>query len=143
MQQLQERIEQQQQTEQLRKEAFTVAEERGQSWKTMPFFNEHKTAILTRQQEIYAEMHAAGQRGELRFDPVNTPWQALQRAYSEVISTQALPKLQSQQTDNLVAVAARKRAGSSSDPAAMAPAQPRKARTVDEALDQAFSSVAL
>jgi hypothetical protein len=141
LQQLQQRFEQHQQQVQMAQEAASVAEERGATWKSMPFFADHKAAILSRQAELYAEAQAAAQRGERRFDPVNTPWEALQRAYSEVVSTQALPKFQSQQTDSLVAQAARKRAGSSSDPAATAPAQPRRPRTVDEALDQVFSSV--
>lgn len=132
---LKQQIEQHRQAQQDTQRAVSIAEKRGGSWKTMPFFAEHKDAILTRQQAIYE-----ARKGSADFDPVDTPWQALQQAYSEVISTQALPKLQSQQTDNLVAVAARKRAGSSSDPAASAPAQPRKPRTPDEALDQVFGS---
>lgn len=141
LQQLQQRFEQHQQQVQMAQEAASVAEERGATWKSMPFFADHKDAILSRQAELYAEAHAAAQRGERRFDPVNTPWEALQRAYAEVVSTQALPQFQSQQTNTLVAQAARKRAGSSSDPAATAPAQPRRPRTVDEALDQVFSGV--
>lgn len=137
--QLQEQFVQHQQVQQAAKEAASVAEERGALWKTMPMFEPNKDAILKRQQEIYAEAEAAGRRGG-RFDPINTPWLALQQAYSEVVSTQAIPKLQSQQTDDLVAQAARKRAGSSSDPAASAPAQPRRPRTPDEALDQVFGT---
>ena len=141
LQDLQQQFTQHQQVQRLTQEATSIAEERGATWKSMPFFADHKDAILARQQEIYTEAEAAAKRGERRFDPVNTPWEALQQAYGEIVSTQALPKLQSQQTDSLVAVAARKRAGSSSDPAASAPAQPRKPRTVDEALDQVFSGV--
>ena len=141
LQELTQRFEQAKQFEHEKTVANQIAAERGAQWKAMPLFEDHKDAILARQAELYAEAHAAHQRGEGRFDPVNTPWAALQQAYSEVIRTQVLPKLQSQQTDNLVAVAARKRAGSSSDPAASAPAQPRKARTVDEALDQAFDGI--
>lgn len=141
LQELQAQFVQQRETQRLTQEAVSIAEERGASWKTMPFFADHKEAILTRQQEIYAEAEAASKRGEGRFDPVNTPWMALQQAYSEIVTSRALPKLQSQQTDSLVAQAARKRAGSSSDPAAMAPAQPRRPRTVDEALEQAFDGV--
>lgn len=137
LQQLQQRFEQHQQQVQLAQEAQSVAEERGATWRSMPFFADHKDAILSRQAELYAEMQSRGGR----LDPVNAPWMALQQAYSEVVSTQALPKLQSQQTDNLVAQAARKRAGSSSDPAANAPAQPRRPRTPDEALDQVFGAI--
>lgn len=141
LRELQERFTQHQQVQRMTQEAASVAEERGQYWKQMPFFEDHKAAILSRQAEIYAEIQQAAQRGERRFDPTNTPWDALTMAYREVVSTQAIPKLQSQQTDSLVAQAARKRAGSSSDPAASAPAQPRKPRTEDEALDQGFGLV--
>jgi len=132
---LRERVEKHEQDQKAAKEAFAIAEKRGAEWKTMPFFEDHKAAILERQQAIYTEMSAAGQ-----IDPVQAPWDALQRAYREVVTTNALPKLQTQQTDNLVAQAARKRAASSSDPGASAPAQPRKPRTIDEALDQVFSA---
>ena len=115
-------------------EANSVAEKRGALWKQMPHFEANKDAILKRQGELYTE--AAQQHG---FDAVNGPWELLQRAYAEVVTTQALPKLQAQQTNTLIAEAAKKRAGSSGDPAAMPPAQPRKPRTVDEALDQGFS----
>ena len=141
LQEMQEQFVQHREAQKLTQEAISIAEERGATWKAMPFFADHKEAILTRQQEIYAEAEAASKRGEGRFDPVNTPWLALQQAYSEVVTAQAIPKLQSQQTDSLVATAARKRAASSSDPAAAAPAQPRKPRTVDEALDQVFDGV--
>jgi hypothetical protein len=97
-------------------------------------FEENRTAILKRQGELYED--AVKQPG---FDVVNGPWDLLQRAYFDVIQTQALPKLHAKQTQDLVAEAAKKRAGSSSDPAAAAPAQPRKPRTVDEALDQGFA----
>jgi hypothetical protein len=138
LQQLQQRFEQHQQTQKLAQEAATVAEKRGAQWKEMPFFAEHQPAIVARQAEIYAEM-----QGQPGFDPVGSPWDALQQAYREVITTQALPKLQSQQTDSLVASAQRKRAANSSDPSASAPAQPRKPRTVDEALDQVFDGIAV
>lgn len=116
-------------------EAFTVAERRGASWKAMPFFEDHKTAILERQQALYAD--AAKQPG---FDPLNGPWDLLQQAYAEVVTSTALPTMQAKQTEQLVADAAKKRAGSSSDPAAAAPAQPRRPRTPDEALDQVFDA---
>ena len=141
LQQLQERFVQHEHARQVTEEAISIAEERGATWQSMPFFADHKEAILTRQQEIYDEAEAASKRGEGRFDPVNTPWMALQQAYGEVVTARAIPKLQSQQTDSLVATAARKRAASSSDPAAAAPAQPRRPRTLDEALDQAFEGV--
>ncbi len=109
----------------------------------MPMFDAHKDAILERQQELHDHAFESAKRGEGRYDPVNTPWNLMMQAYQEVVSTQALPKLQTQQTDSLVAQAARKRAASSSDPAATAPAQPRKPRTQDEVLDQAFEGVTL
>lgn len=135
LQELQTQFTQTKEAQRQAKEAFTIATKRGAQWKTMPFFEDHKAAILERQQAIYTEMSAAGQ-----IDPVQAPWDALQRAYAEVVTANALPKLQTQQTDSLVASAARKRAASSSDPGAAAPAQPRKPRTIDEALDQVFSA---
>jgi len=135
LQSLQERVAKHEQNQQQAKEAYAIAEKRGALWKTMPFFEDHKAAILERQAAIYTEIAATGQ-----FDPVQAPWDAMQRAYSEVVTTNALPKLQTQQTDSLVASAARKRAASSSEPGAAAPAQPRKPRTIDEALDQVFSA---
>lgn len=137
---MKQQLDQSREVQKAQKEAASIAEERGASWKTMPFFEDHKEAILTRQQAIYTEAEAASKRGEGRFDPINTPWNALQQAYAEVVTAQALPKLQSQQTDSLVAQAARKRAASSSDPAASAPAQPRKPRTEDEALEQVYGA---
>lgn len=116
-------------------QAETIAAQRGSEWKEAPLFAEHRDAILKRQAELYAD--ASTKAG---FDPVNGPWSLLQRAYFEVINTQALPQLHAKHTDSLIADAARKRAGSASDPAAMPPAQPRKPRTPDEALDQVFSA---
>lgn len=136
LQQLQQRFEQHQQVQQVARQAAQVAETKGARWKAMPHFSDHQAAIVTRQAEIYAEM-----QGQPGFDPMGSPWDALQQAYTEVVTTQALPKLQSQQTSDLVASAARKRAASSSDPAAVAPAQPRRPRTPDEALDQVFGAV--
>jgi hypothetical protein len=135
LQQLQQQFERHQQTKLEAEKAAGIAEKRSASWKSMPLFSDNKDAILARQQELYKD--AATQPG---FDPVNGPWELLQQAYGEVISATAIPKLQSQQTQQLVADAARKRAASSSDPNATAPAQPRKPRTPDEALDQVFSA---
>lgn len=115
--------------------ALTSAKERGAMWENMPFFKDHKDAILERQQAIYAELKQQGAT-----DDVNTPWLALQRAYAEIVNTQALPKLKANETATLVASAAHKRAGSSVDPSAHAPATPRKPRTPDEALDQVFNA---
>lgn len=135
---LKEQYEQHKQAKVDAEQAAAIAEERGAEWKNAPMFSENKDAIIKRQAEIYGEMKAAHDRGERRMDPVNAPWQALQRAYFEVLGTQALPKLQTQQTQKLLDTAAHKRAGSASDPAASLPATPRKPRTPDEALDQVF-----
>lgn len=131
---LRQRFNQHQQATKDAEQATAIATKRGEQWKTMPFFNEHKDAILQRQQALYTD--AVKQPG---FDPVNSPWELLQQAYSEVVSTQALPKLQTQQTEKLLASAAHKKAGSVSDPVASLPATPRKPRTPDEAIDQVFS----
>lgn len=112
----------------MQQQAMETAKQRGARWESMPFFTEHKDAILERQKALYAE------------SPQADPWELLQQAYSDVIPSVALPKLAAQQTGNLVAQAARKRAGSSSDPASMMPAQPRKPRTPDEALDMVFNA---
>ena len=138
LQQLQERFQQHEQLTQEAQKIAAITERRGAQWKAMPLFEDHKSAILARQQELYD-----ASKDQPGFDPTNAPWELLQQAYSEIVSTQALPKLQTQQTEALVAAAARKRAGSASDPAASAPAQPRKPRTVDEALDQVFNAVSV
>ena len=142
LQQLQQRFEQHQQQVKATEEIAQAVSARWAQWESMPFLKENMDAIKTRQGEIYAEIEAQGQQGLRRFDPKDAPFEALQRAYAEVVSTQAVPKLRSAQTGQFIADAARKRAGSSSDPAAQAPAQPRKPRTVDEALDQVFSGIA-
>jgi hypothetical protein len=69
------------------------------------------------------------------------PWIALQHAYGEVVSKQAIPSLQAKTQSQLIQTAVKKSQGSTVDPVASAPAQPRKPRSVDEALDQAFSGV--
>lgn len=121
-------------------EAASIAAQRGGVWKDMPFFADHKDAILARQQELYTDLQQQAQLGQRRSDAVNDPWDALAMAYREVVGGQAIPKLQTQQTQTLMAEAARKARGSMSDPAASAPAQPRKPRTEDEALDQVFNA---
>lgn len=135
LQQLQQRFEQHQQTRQEVERAAQTVERRMTPWQSAPFFKENKDAIKARQQEIYAEME--GQPG---FDPQEAPFMALQQAYNEVVQTQVLPKLQTQQTERLVAAAAHKRAGSVADPAASLPATPRRPRTPDEALEQVFGA---
>lgn len=135
LQELQQQIQQQKELRIEAEKVASVVSKRSAPWKAMPHFETHKDAILKRQQELYNEMST--QPG---FDPQETPFEAMHRAYAEIVNAQALPKLQSQQTDSLVAQAARKRAGSSSDPAASAPAQPRKPRTPDEAVDQVFDA---
>lgn len=137
LQDLQERYVQHEQQQREVAKVVQITEKRGGQWKDMPFFKEHQPAILTRQAEVYAQM-----QGQPGFDPMGSPWDALQQAYREVVSSQALPRLQSQQTSDLVAQAARKRAGSSADPSVSGSAHPRKPRTVDEALDQAFAGLA-
>lgn len=123
--------------------ALQTVQTRWSEWESMPFLKENMEPIKARQIEIYNAMEARAKESGQPFDLANAPFQALSAAYREIVGSQVLPKLQSQQTDSLVATAARKRAASSSDPAAAAPAQPRKARTVDEALDQAFEGVGI
>lgn len=133
---LQQNVQRAQQHQAEQRKALTIAEQRGALWKTMPMFEENKAAILERQQAIYKDMRTAG-----RQDDMDAPWEAMQRAYAEVIQSQALPKLHAKQTETLVASAQHKRAGSTADPAAAAPAQMRRPRTPDEALNQVFDAV--
>jgi hypothetical protein len=131
---------QQQQTEAFNKyraEADTRSKAQAETLKKLPFVEEHRSAINARQQEIFAEM---AQRGGV--NPHEAPMQAWLQAYSEIVG-KALPardaSLQARTQQAFVTTAATKVRGSQSDPAASAPAQPRKARTPDEALDQVFS----
>ncbi len=52
-----------------------------------------------------------------------------------------VPKKVQQGRHEFVQQAAKKSAGSTVDPAASAPAQPKRPRTVDEGLDQIFSQI--
>lgn len=138
LQQLQQRFEQHQQQVQAAEKATETVGRRMAPLTALPFFKESQEAIKARQREIYEQM-----QGQPGFDPDETPFTALIQAYGEVVGTQAIPKLRSAQTGQFIADAARKRAGSSSDPAATAPAHPRKPRSVDEALEQAFDGIAI
>ncbi len=129
-----------QQTEALNRytaEADTRSKAQAETLKKLPFVEEHRTAINARQKEIFAEM---AQRGGV--NPHEAPMQAWLQAYSEIVG-KALPArdagLQAKTQQQFVQTAAAKVRGSQSDPAASAPAQPRKPRTPDEALDQVFS----
>jgi hypothetical protein len=122
----------------------TRAKERGQEWDAMPFMEKDsptRTAILKRQGELYEALKAQAAQGQRRMNPHEDSWIALQQAYREVVKQQGLPSLQAKTQQQFVESAVTKSRGSQSDPAASAPAQPRKARTVDEALDQAFSGI--
>lgn len=134
---LRDQVEQSREAQRVTQQAVSLAQKRGEAWKSMPFYEDNKDAILKRQQELYADASKAP-----GFDAVNGPWELLQRAYGEIVQSHALPKLQATKTEQLVANAAHKRAGSASDPAAAAPAQPRKPRTPDEAIDQVFDAYA-
>jgi hypothetical protein len=121
-----------------RAEADTRSKAQAETLKKLPFVEEHRAAINARQQEIFAEM---AQRGGV--NPHEAPMQAWLQAYSEIVG-KALPArdagLQAKTQQQFVQTAAAKVRGSQSDPAASAPAQPRKPRTPDEALDMVFES---
>lgn len=139
-QQIQDRVQQADALRQLTTDATNRAKDRSEAWKGMPFFEDHKAAILERQQAMFEEMKAQAVRGERRFNPNDAPWEALQRAYQEIVTQKALPTLQAKQQQSLIQAAVAKSTGSRPDPAASAPAQPRRPRTPDEALDMAFAS---
>lgn len=127
----------------------TKAQERAKQWDAMPFMEKNqdgtptpiRAAILKRSSEIASELTAKVERRELRMDPMDLPWTALQQAYAEVVPAQGLPSIQAKQQQQLIQTAVTKARGSQADPMASAPAQPRKPRSIDEALDQAFSAV--
>jgi hypothetical protein len=122
--------------------------EQSREWDEMPFMEKNpdgtpsptRAAILKRSHEIATEMTQQLGQG-LQIDPMRLPWVALQRAYREIAKSQAIPSLQAKTQSQLIQTAVKKSQGSTVDPVASAPAQPRKPRSVDEALDQAFSGV--
>lgn len=121
-----------------------TAQSRGPMWDAMPFMEKDsptREAILKRQAELSEEMKQQVRTGQLRVTPVDLPWVALQQAYSEVAKSHGIPSLRAKEQQQLIQTAVTKTRGSQSDPAASAPTQPRKGRTVDEALDLAFSNL--
>lgn len=102
-------------------------------WEQMPGFTEHKAAIVKRQSELFEQAFNAGQRVD--------HMALLTRAYREIVPH----KLQAQQQQTvqqhqqqLVASAVAKSTGRTDNPAAAAPAAPRRPRSFDEAFEQAF-----
>jgi hypothetical protein len=121
-----------------------TAQSRGPMWDAMPFMEKDsptREAILKRQAELSEEMKQQVRTGQLRVTPVDLPWVALQQAYSEVAKSHGIPSLRAKEQQQLIQTAVTKTRGSQSDPLASAPTQPRKGRTVDEALDLAFSNL--
>jgi hypothetical protein len=124
------------------------AKENAARWDAMPFMDKTpdgkatpiREAILKRAHEVAEELKQQLGSGA-PIDPMELPWIALQHAYGEVVSKQAIPSLQAKTQSQLIQTAVKKSQGSTVDPVASAPAQPRKARSVEEALDQAFSGV--
>jgi hypothetical protein len=101
--------------------------------KAMPGFSDHAKEIVARQQALFKEVGG-------RADPMTL----LFRAYREIVPAkqQAQQQQQLAQTQqSLVQQAGVKLAAAAHNPAASAPAQPRKPRTVDEAFDQAMAEV--
>jgi hypothetical protein len=97
-----------------------------QQWMAQPHFKEHKDAIMARQKQLAQAGHE--------------PWSAIGLAYAEIVNGTVLPSIAQKQTQEWLNSAAAKSRGSTSDPAAGAPAQPRKPRTPEEALDQIFDA---
>lgn len=128
--QLQEQIETAKKHQQLMKLVDERAKETAELWQGMPFFNDHKAEIMERQEAIYEEAKANGSRMDAA--------RALALAYKEVATAKGVPALQAKQQAQLIQTAVAKSRGSTSDPASSAPAQPRRARTPDEAIDQVF-----
>lgn len=118
-------------------------------WDAMPFMEKNqdgtpsptRTAILKRSRELADELTQQIGKGTIQINPLDLPWIALQRAYAEVAKSNVIPSLQAQSQTQLIQTAVRKSQGSAVVPAASAPAQPRKPRSVDEALDQAFEGL--
>ena len=143
------------------KQQQALDEWNGRQWqkkldeKVQPFQQQQEQQQLEalRQQVVTKEWHAAAQAiEELRtsdpdFKPheadvkkrmLENPRLSLDRAWAMVYRDVVTPKKVAQSQQSWVSQALKKSHGSSPDPMASAPAQPRKPRTVDEALDQAF-----
>jgi hypothetical protein len=96
-------------------------------WSKQPHFTEHKAEIAKAQAEFFQQGHDTQT--------------ALGLAYAKVVQEVVLPKLQSQSQQSLVQQAGQKLAASAHNPAASAPSQPRKPKSVDEAFDMAMAEV--
>ena len=119
--QLSQQVEQAKAYQKLKSESEANVDRMLEHWKQAPGFLDHKDAIAAKQQELFA----AG----MPFD------QALGIAYAQVVPA----RLQAKSTNDLIRQAADKSRGSTANPIASAPAQPRKFRTPDEAIDAAFA----
>lgn len=102
-------------------------------WQQMPGFREHREAIVKRQAELFETALRGGQR------PNHLA--LLARAYREIVpatwQAQAQQQIQQQQ-QQLTASAVAKATGRTENPAATAPAPPRRPRSFDEAFERAF-----
>jgi hypothetical protein len=104
------------------------------------------------QQKDAAMQWATSQLQEFRADPdftahekdvrarmeANPQW-SLDRAWQQVYRDVVVPKKLAQGNVQYLEAAAKKSRGSAPDPGSSAPAQPRRARSIDEALDQVYS----
>lgn len=101
---------------------------------SMPGFSENKAEIIARQQELFKESIQAG-------TPVD-PMALVMRAYREIVPAKLQAQQQQQQQkqqQDLVASAVAKSTGRTDNPAATAPAPPRRPRSFEEAFEQAFT----
>lgn len=118
---------QREQAEQRQQATMQQAQSRLGQWSQMPHFSEHKDAIRTKQAEYYAQGLDS--------------WDALARAYGDVLATAVIPKAQQQTEQSLVGQAAKQLRAATANPSATAPAAPRKARDLDDAFELAIQQV--
>lgn len=119
-----------------------------------PFQQQHEQTVQqqrVQQAQSQAMQWATQQLTEFRADPdfpaheaivkermAANPSLSLDRAWQQVYRDVVVPKKLAMGNQQYLEAAAKKSRGSSPDPAASAPAHPRRARTEDEALDQVF-----
>lgn len=119
---LQQQVEHAQAIARFQAQSQQTVTQRLEFWKTQPGFTTHAKAIAAKQKELFEANHANGM----------DEWTALGMAYAQIVP----PLLQQQQQTDLTATAVAKAAGRSDNPAASAPAPPRRPKTWDEAYAQ-------
>ena len=133
-------------------QALTPYEELRQSEAQRQQQAQHQAVLQQAHQQ--AQQYAAMKFSKLKDDPdfmahkgdVLTRMQAdatlsIEEAWLQVFRDIVVPKKLAQQTNSYVQTALQKSRGSTTDTVARATAHPRRAQSIDEALDQAFDSV--